>query len=159
MPGAGLQLCSSWSGTLSSSLPAPRSEGQPYWGHQEPHTSKSKVLRVFLAWGGSVSPHPQLATGPQIFNLGWGPCHSWCNSCPICLTGTAAAVGEEPLSWPACPAPGVRLPWAVCACGGHLGGDGKRSLHILSLRPLSWASLLGFVTFCRPFTPFCGSTY
>ncbi|XP_036074006.1 alpha-mannosidase 2C1 isoform X5 [Rousettus aegyptiacus] len=126
VPGAGLQLCSSWSGTLSSSLPAPRSEGQPYWGHQEPHTSKSKVLRAFLAWGGSVSPHPQLATGPQIFNLGWGPCHSWCNSCPICLTGTAAAVGEEPLSWPACPAPGVRLPWAVCACGGHLGGDDRQ---------------------------------
>lgn len=88
---------------------------------------------------------------------GWGPCHSQCSSLPVCLSGAAAGVGEDPLSWRARPAPGVRLPRAVCACWGHLGGDGKCGLHTLSLWPLSWASLLGSVAFCRPFIPFCAA--
>lgn len=129
VPGAGRQPCSSWSRTRTSSLPAPRSEGQPLWG--------SPRLR---SWGlltpeEEGSSPPSAAHWPQMLRPGCGPCHSCPSMGPICPTGTAARVGKEPLPWPICPAPGVRLPRAVCACGGHLGGDGKCHLQPLSLRP------------------------
>lgn len=62
----------------------------------------------------------------------------WPSSCLVCPTGTAARVGEEPLPWPACPAPGVRLPWAICARRGHLGGDGKCSPQPWPQKPPLW---------------------
>lgn len=66
--------------------------------------------------------------------------HSWPSSYPMLPTGPAARVGKEPLPWPACPAPGVCLPWTVCACGGHLGRNGKCAFpaahsHSLSVGP------------------------
>lgn len=102
--------------------------GTAMWGTRSPVGLKRSVQG--LLWPeGQGSSHPQLHTGPQILSPGWGPCHSLCSSLPICLTGAAAGVGEDPLPRPARPAPGVRLPRAVRACGGHLGGDGKWSAH------------------------------
>lgn len=56
---------------------------------------------------------------------------------PVFPTGTTARVGKEPIPWSVCPAPGVCLPRTVCACGGHLGRNGKCPFLVLS--PSSWS--------------------